>query len=78
MIGGVYMNSKNILEDVFTATEAAIKWGLESSSIRKAIAYGRFKIGEDYRKAGRVTLISREAMIRLYGEPPKTSKKESE
>lgn len=60
---------KNGLKNVFTATEAAERWGLNSSTIRKAISKTtKFEEGKDYRKAGRVTLVSREAMIREYGE----------
>ena len=53
---------------MLTAQEAATKWGITEGAIRKAIASKRLIIGIDYRKAGRITLISKEAMERLYGE----------
>ena len=56
------------LNDVFTAQEAAVLWNITEGAIRKAIASKRLIIGIDYRKAGRITLVSREAMERLYGD----------
>ena len=56
------------LNDVFTAQEAAALWNITEGAIRKAIASKRLIIGVDYRKAGRITLVSREAMERLYGD----------
>ena len=56
------------IDNVLTAQEAATKWGITEGAIRKAIASKRLIIGIDYRKAGRITLISRKAMERLYGE----------
>lgn len=56
------------IDNVLTAQEAADKWNITEAAIRKAISSKRFIIGIDYRKAGRITLISRKAMVRLYGE----------
>lgn len=56
------------IDNVLTAQEAATKWGITEAAIRKAISSKRLIIGIDYRKAGRITLISRKAMERLYGE----------
>lgn len=56
------------LNDVFTAQEAAALWNITEGAIRKAMSSKRLIIGVDYRKAGRITLVSREAMERLYGE----------
>ena len=56
------------LNDVFTAQEAAALWNITEGAIRKAIASKRLIIGVDYRKAGRITLVSREAMESLYGD----------
>lgn len=56
------------IDNVLTAQEAATKWGITEGAIRKAIASKRLIIGIDYRKAGRITLVSKEAMKRLYGE----------
>ena len=54
---------------VYTTTEAAQLWGFNESTVRKAIQNGKFKLGIDYRKAGRVTLITKEAMVKVYGVP---------
>ena len=56
------------IDNVLTAQEAAIKWGITEAAIRKAISSKRLIVGIDYRKSGRITLISRKAMERLYGE----------
>lgn len=59
---------KITLNDVFTVQEASELWKVTEGAIRKAIASKKLIIGIDYRKAGRITLISKEAMERLYGE----------
>lgn len=56
------------LNSVFTAQEAAALWNITEGAIRKAMSSKRLIIGVDYRKAGRITLVSKEAMERLYGE----------
>ena len=60
----------NPIFEVFTPTEAAIVWGLDESTIRKSIYNGKFIEGVDYRKSGRITLISKVAIERLYGKIP--------
>lgn len=55
------------LYKVFTLTEASAIWGKDESTIRKSLS--RFTQFKEYRKAGRITLISKEAMLRVYGEP---------
>ena len=64
-----------ILDEVYTFSEAAEIWGLDKSTLRKAVVNGRFKEGIDYRKAGGTNVITREAMIREYGEPKKRGRK---
>lgn len=60
---------ENCLYSIYTASEAAIKWGLNVSTVRKAISKTtKFEEGKDYRKAGGTILITREAMKREYGE----------
>lgn len=56
------------LYNVFTTTEAALLWGKEESTVRKACQSGRFEQWKDYRKSGRITLITKEAMERVYGK----------
>ena len=43
-------------------------WGLNESTLRKAIAYGKLKNGVDVCKYGKQWVISIEAMVREYGE----------
>lgn len=68
-IDKVVVSGDSSLFEIFTTTEAAQLWGLNESTVRKAIQGNKFKLGIDFRKAGRVTLITKEAMIRVYGEP---------
>lgn len=56
------------INQVMTVNEAAEVWGKSEGTIRAAIKNKRFILGVDYRKAGRITLIDREAMERVYGE----------
>lgn len=58
----------NTLKEIMTATEAAQKWKLAEGTIRAAIKANKFIPGVDYRKAGRITLITKSAMERVYGE----------
>jgi hypothetical protein len=52
-----------------TFAEATQLWGLSDSTLRQAISTGnRFTEGIDYRKSGKVWLIKRAAMERVYGK----------
>lgn len=69
--GEVLLESKNVefeINNVLTASEAAEIWGLTEGAIRKAIASRRLVPGVDFRKAGRITLITKYAMQREYGK----------
>ena len=57
------------INNIMTVSEAAETWGITEGAIRKAIKSNKFIPSIDYRKAGRITLICRDAMIRVYGEP---------
>ncbi len=50
-------------------TDATRLWGLNESTLRKAIAYGKLVNGVDACKYGRQWVISTEAMKREYGLP---------
>ena len=50
-------------------TEATRMWGLNESTLRKAIAYGKLKAGVDACKYGKQWVVSTKAMRREYGEP---------
>ena len=55
------------LYKVFTLSEAAAIWGKDESTLRRSL--GKFHPFIEYRKAGRITLIEKDAMIRVYGNP---------
>ncbi len=62
---------KNItfeINDVMTVSEAAKIFGKTEGAIRAAIKAKKFIPMVDYRKAGGTTLITKEAMERVYGE----------
>ena len=50
-------------------TDATQFWGLNESTLRKAIAYGKLVNGVDACKYGKQWVISTEAMKREYGNP---------
>ena len=50
-------------------TDATELWGLNESTLRKAIAYGKLVKGVDACKYGKQWVISMDAMKREYGEP---------
>ena len=55
----------NVLEEVYTLTEAAAKLGLTEGSIRYYIRNGILINDIDYRKSGRVTLILKESLNKI-------------
>ena len=57
------------INNIMIVSEAAETWGITEGAIRKAIKSNKFIPSIDYRKAGRITLICRDAMIRVYGDP---------
>lgn len=50
-------------------SDATTLWGLNESTLRKAIAYGKLINGQDVCKFGKQWVISSEAMKREYGLP---------
>ena len=50
-------------------SDATQIWGLNESTLRKAIAYGKLINGQDVCKFGKQWVISSDAMRREYGEP---------
>ncbi len=50
-------------------SEATELWGLNESTLRKAISYGKLVEGIDACKFGKQWVVSRDAMIREYGLP---------
>lgn len=56
-------------DGLMSFSDATELWGLSESTLRKAIAYGKLQSGVDARKYGKQWIVTREAMIREYGEP---------
>ena len=50
-------------------SDATELWGLNESTLRKAIAYGKLVNGVDVCKFGKQWIVSADAMKREYGEP---------
>lgn len=49
--------------------DASSLWGLSESTLRKAVAYGKIVPGLDVRNYDKQWIVSRESMMREYGEP---------
>ncbi len=60
---------KTPFDDLMAFTDATELWGLNESTLRKAIAYGKLVNGIDACKYGRQWVVSTVAMRREYGEP---------
>ena len=50
-------------------SDATDLWGLNESTLRKAISYGKLKPGVDALKFGKQWVVTRDAMTREYGAP---------
>ena len=50
-------------------SDATALWGLNESTLRKAVAYGKLRNGIDVCKFGKQWIVSVEAMKREYGNP---------
>ena len=60
---------KTSFDDIMSFGDASLIWNLSESTLRKAVAYGKFVKGVDVCKYGKQWLISLTAMRREYGEP---------
>lgn len=68
----LFENGKTVktpFDGLMAFTDATQLWGLNESTLCKAIAYGRLVSGVDACKFGRQWVISTEAMRREYGQP---------
>ncbi|HBZ78021.1 MAG TPA: DUF2442 domain-containing protein [Clostridiales bacterium] len=68
----LFENGKTIktpFDGLMAFTDATQIWGLNESTLRKAITYGKLVNGVDACKYGKQWVISTEAMLREYGEP---------
>ena len=55
-------------DNLISFKDATDLWGLNESTLRKNISYGRLNEGTDVMKFGKQWIITKEAMIRLYGK----------
>lgn len=60
---------KTPFDGLMAFSDATTLWGLNESTLRKAIAYGKLVNGVDVCKFGKQWVISIDAMRREYGEP---------
>lgn len=58
-------------DNLMAFSDATELWGLNESTLRKAISYGKLINGVDVCKFGKQWIITMEAMRREYGEPKK-------
>ena len=68
----IFENGKAVetpFDNLMAFSDATQLWGLNESTLRKAIAYGRLVNGVDVCKYGKQWIITMEAMRREYGEP---------
>lgn len=56
-------------DGLMALSDATGLWGLNESTLRKAIAYGRLKRGLDVSKFGKQWVVSTDSMTRVYGVP---------
>ena len=56
-------------EGLLSFSDASRKWGLNGSTLRKALEYGKIVENVDCKKFGRDWVIKESVMYREYGEP---------
>lgn len=61
------LSSPNSISEVLTFSEAAEIWDIDPSTLRHKVTGEDLQEGLDYRKSGKVWLITKNAMERLYG-----------
>lgn len=59
--------STNPISEIYTFSEAAEIWGIDPSTLRHRVTSADLMSGSDYKKSGKVWLITKSAMERLYG-----------
>ena len=59
---------KTHFDGLMSMNDATSMWGLNESTLRKAIAYGKLKQGIDVCKYGKQWVVTIEAMNREYGQ----------
>ena len=58
---------KTPFDGLIAFSDASELWGLNESTLRKAVTYGKLKTGVDVCKFGKQWVVSAEAMQREYG-----------
>lgn len=58
---------KTVFDGIISFGDASTIWGLNESTLRKAVSYGKFVNGVDVCKYGKQWLITMKAMEREYG-----------
>lgn len=56
-------------DGLLSFSDATGIWGLNESTLRKAVRYGKFRQGIDVLKFGKQWVVTKNAMLREYGEP---------
>lgn len=56
-------------DGLMSFADASFLWGLNESTLRKAVSYGKLINGVDVCKFGKQWVVSSQAMKREYGEP---------
>lgn len=75
----LWENGKHIptpFDGLMALSDATELWELNESTLRKAISYGKLKIGSDVCNYGKQWVVTRKAMIREYGLPVSDTPKE--
>lgn len=68
----LYFNGETVktpFDGLIAFSDATQLWGLNESTLRKAITYGKLINGQDVCKYGKQWVISSDAMRREYGTP---------
>lgn len=60
--------TKNPFDGLLSFGEATTRWGLNESTLRKAVSYGKLVENVDVKKFGKQWIITVEAMEREYGK----------
>lgn len=60
---------KTPFDGLMAFSDATFIWGLNESTLRKAVSYGKLRNGIDVCKYGKQWVVSVEAMTREYGIP---------
>jgi hypothetical protein len=60
----------NIFDKLLSFKDASQMWGLDDSTLRKAVASGKLVDGQDVKKFGKQWVITIEAMEKIYGKRP--------